>query len=157
MAPALCRITRDPLDPAELIGAVASAGDGAVLLFWGIVRDNHEGRAVLHLDYDAYPEMAEATLMQIVGEARARWPVGEIAVVHRIGRLEIGEASVGIAVASPHRAEAYEASRYVIEELKRRAPVWKREGYVEGDSRWLGGATPPPGPAAETEAREDDA
>jgi molybdopterin synthase catalytic subunit len=143
VANALCRITRDPIDAGALLASVTSPSDGAVLLFWGVVRDHHEGRSVRHLEYEAYAAMAEAELAAIVGEARVRWPVGEIAVVHRIGRLEIGEASVGIAVASPHRAEAYEASRYVIEELKRRAPIWKREGYAEGDRRWLEGTTPP--------------
>jgi molybdopterin synthase catalytic subunit len=86
--------------------------------------------------------MAEAKLAEIAAEARERWGTGEIAVVHRVGRLEVGEASVAIVVASPHRAEAYEASRYVIEELKRRVPVWKREGYVDGDSEWVPGFAP---------------
>jgi molybdopterin synthase catalytic subunit len=140
-----CRITHDPIDPGALIAAVTTPSDGAVLLFWGVVRNHHQGLAVNRLEYDAYVEMAEAKLKEIVGEARTRWPVGAIAVVHRLGRLEIGEASVGIAVASPHRAEAYDASRYVIEELKRRVPIWKREGYLEGASRWLGGATPTAG------------
>jgi molybdopterin synthase catalytic subunit len=142
--PPRCSITRDAIDPAALLAAVATPADGAVLLFWGVVRNQHEGRAVDHLEYDAYAPMAEAKLREIAAEAQSRWSVGVVAVVHRIGRLEIGEASVGIAVASPHRAEAYEASRYVIEELKRRVPIWKRERYVEGDHRWLGGATPEP-------------
>jgi len=140
---ALCRVTREAIDPAALIRAVTTPSDGAVLLFWGVVRNHHEGEAVDHLHYDAYEPMAEAKLAEIVGEARERWPVGAIAVVHRVGRLEVGEASVGIAVASPHRAEAYDASRFIIEELKRRVPIWKREGYVEGGSRWLDGESPP--------------
>ena len=90
----------------------------------------------------SYEEIAEVVLREIVGEARARWETGEMAVVHRIGRLEIGEASVAIAVAAPHRGEAYEASRYIIEELKKRAPIWKREGYVAGEKSWLGGWEP---------------
>jgi molybdopterin synthase catalytic subunit len=138
-----CRVTRDPIDASALIAAAASSGDGAVLLFWGVVRDHHDGRAVDHLEYDAYAAMAEAELERIVAETRARWAVGEIAVVHRLGRLEVGEASVGIAVASPHRAEAYEASRHLIEELKRRVPIWKREGYLDGERTWLSGAEPP--------------
>lgn len=141
----LCRVTRDPIDPAALLDAVVSPSDGAALLFWGVVRNRNDGRAVTHLEYEAYAEMAEATLAEIVAEARARWEVGEIGAVHRIGRLEVGEGSVAIAVASPHRAEAYEASRYVIEELKRRVPIWKREGYAEGGSEWLGGHEPRPG------------
>jgi molybdopterin synthase catalytic subunit len=139
MAVTDCRITREPIDATALLHAVPAPSDGAVLLFWGVVRDHNEGRAVRHLDYDAYPAMAEAVLQEIASEVRQRWPIGGIAIVHRVGRLEIGDASVGIAVASPHRADAYEASRYIIEELKRRVPIWKREGYVEGEDRWLGG------------------
>jgi molybdopterin synthase catalytic subunit len=142
MPAAVARVTREPIEAAALIAAVASPEDGAVLLFWGIVRNRNEGRAVSHLEYDAYAEMAEAKLAEIVREAQEWWPVGCIAVVHRIGLLQIGEASVGIAVASPHRAEAYEASRYVIEELKRRVPIWKKEGYLEGESEWLLGCAP---------------
>ena len=136
------RITRDAIDSARLLAEVGAASDGAVLLFRGIVRNQNEGRPVDHLDYDAYVQMAEKTLAEIVSEARERWEVGEVRVVHRIGRLEIGEASVAIAVASPHRDGAYQASRYVIEELKRRAPIWKREGYVDGESEWLPGTDP---------------
>lgn len=139
-----CHVTRDPIEAAALLDTVLSPSDGAVLLFAGVVRDHNEGREVGHLDYQAYAPMAEAMLREIVGEVRERWETGDIAVVHRIGRLEIGETSVVIAVASPHRAEAYEASRYIIEELKKRVPVWKREGYVEGESEWLGGAIPAP-------------
>jgi molybdopterin synthase catalytic subunit len=136
------RVTRDPLDPAALLRETVAPSDGAALLFWGVVRAEHGGRAVSHLEYEAYAPMAEAKLAEIAAEARERWGTGEIAVVHRVGRLEVGEASVAIVVASPHRAEAYEASRYVIEELKRRVPVWKREGYVDGDSEWVPGFTP---------------
>ena len=142
----LCRVTEDAIDPGELLRSVASPSDGAVLLFWGIVRNQNEGRAVTGLEYEAYAEMAEHKLGEIIHEARSRWAVGEISAVHRIGTLAIGEASVGIAVASPHRAEAYEASRYIIEELKQRVPIWKREHYVEGPSEWLGGSVPVPKP-----------
>jgi molybdopterin synthase catalytic subunit len=139
---ARCRVVREPIDTAALLASCASSGDGAALLFVGVVRDHNDGRPVGHLHYDAYAGMAEQVLEEIVAEAESMWSVGAIAVTHRIGRLEVGEASVAIAVASPHRAEAYEASRYVIEELKKRAPIWKREGYLDGDSEWLGGATP---------------
>lgn len=145
---ALCRVTSEPLDAAALLAAAQAPEDGAVLLFWGVVRNHNAGRAVGHLEYEAYAPMAEAVLREIVAEAQARWAVGEIAVAHRVGRLEIGEPSVGIAVAAPHREAAYAASRYVIEELKRRVPVWKREGYLDGsgEPEWLGGATPPAAP-----------
>ena len=141
----LCRVTEEVIDAAALVAEVVSPHDGAALLFLGVVRDHNDGRDVTHLEYDAYIEMAERMLETIVAEARARWDTGEIRVVHRVGRLEIGEASVAIAVASPHRDEAYQASRYVIEELKKRAPIWKREGYVESDSTWLGGIEPASG------------
>lgn len=137
-----CRITREPIDSAALLGECTTPEDGAALLFVGVVRNHNEGRAVGHLSYEAYEEMAARVLEEIAGEAEARWEAGRIAVVHRIGRLEIGEASVAIAVAAPHRGEAYAASRYIIEELKKRVPIWKREGYVNGEAEWLGGEVP---------------
>ncbi|HKP74081.1 MAG TPA: molybdenum cofactor biosynthesis protein MoaE [Longimicrobiaceae bacterium] len=139
MAAAYAAVTSGPIDPARLLGDCLSPDDGAALLFWGVVRNRNEGRPVSHLEYSAYAEMAERMMRRIAEEAIARFGVGDVRVVHRVGRLEVGEASVGIAVASPHRTEAYEASRYVIEELKRRVPVWKREGYVDGESEWVPG------------------
>ena len=139
-----CSITAEPIDAAALLSRVVSPSAGAVLLFWGVVRNENDGREVAALEYEAYAEMAEAKLREIAAESAHRWGVGGIAVVHRIGKLAVGEASVGIAVASPHRSEAYEASRYVIEELKRRVPIWKREHYADGPSEWLGGAVPAP-------------
>ena len=137
-----CRVTPDPIDAAALLQASLSPSDGAALLFWGVVRNEHGGRAVESLEYEAYAQMAERKLRQIADEAIARWGTGDIRVLHRVGRLEVGEASVGIAVASPHRAEAFEACRYVIDELKKRVPVWKREGYVDGETEWVPGWTP---------------
>jgi molybdopterin synthase catalytic subunit len=141
MGTAYAAVTSQPIDPARLLGDSLSPDDGAAVLFWGVVRNRNEGRAVSHLEYSAYAEMAERMMRRIAEEAIARYGVGDVRVVHRVGTLAIGEASVGIAVASPHRAEAYEASRYVIEELKRRVPVWKREGYVDGESEWVPGFT----------------
>jgi molybdopterin synthase catalytic subunit len=146
---AYAAVTPGPIDPARLLGDAVSPDDGAALLFWGVVRNQNEGRAVSHLEYHAYAEMAERTMHRIGEEAIARFGVGDVRVVHRVGKLAVGEASVAIAVASPHRAEAYEASRYVIEELKRRVPVWKREGYVDGESEWVPGFSA----AAEAEGR----
>jgi molybdopterin synthase catalytic subunit len=140
----ICRVTADPIDSCSLLANATADTDGAALLFVGVVRNVNDGREVGHLDYQAYPEMAEATLREIVSEAHAQWETGTISVVHRIGRLEIGEASVAIVVASPHRGNAYEASRYIIEELKKRVPIWKREGYTSGESEWLQGTTPQP-------------
>jgi molybdopterin synthase catalytic subunit len=139
-----CSITTEPIDAGRLLQDSVSSSDGAAILFVGVVRDHNDGRSVGHLDYQAYPAMAEVTLREIVAEAQARWDTGAISVVHRIGRLEIGETSVAIAVAAPHRGEAYETSRYIIEELKKRVPVWKREGYLDGATEWLMGNTPEP-------------
>lgn len=135
----LARVTTEAIDPARMLGGALSSADGAALLFWGVVRQENDGRAVSSLEYSAYVPMAEKEMLAIADEARGRFGTGAIHVVHRIGLLEVGEASVAIAVASPHRAEAYEASRYVIEELKRRVPVWKREGYVDGEREWVPG------------------
>ena len=145
MGAAYAAITHEPIDAARLLGDSVSAGDGAALLFWGVVRNQNDGRAVSHLEYHAYAGMAERVMHRIAEEAVSRYGVGDVRIVHRIGKLAIGEASVAIAVASPHRAEAYEASRYVIEELKKRVPIWKREGYVEGESEWVAGFTPEAG------------
>jgi molybdopterin synthase catalytic subunit len=135
-------VTPDPIDPARMLGGALSPADGAALLFWGVVRRENDGRAVSSLEYSAYAPMAEREMLRIADEARERFGTGAIHVVHRVGLLQIGEASVAIAVASPHRAEAYEASRYVIEQLKQRVPVWKREGYVDGETGWVPGFTP---------------
>lgn len=137
-----CRITDAPIDAAALLAGCATHADGAALLFVGIVRNRNEGREVGHLEYSAFEAMAVRVMEEIAAEAARRWEAGRIAVVHRVGRLELGEASVAIAVASPHRDAAYQASRYIIEELKRRVPIWKREGYLEGESEWLSGHSP---------------
>ena len=135
----LALVTSDPIDPARMLGGALSPADGAALLFWGVVRQENDGRAVSALEYSAYAPMAEREMLRIADEARERFRTGAIHVVHRVGLLQIGEASVAIAVASPHRGEAYEASRYVIEQLKQRVPVWKREGYVDGATEWVPG------------------
>lgn len=135
-------VTEDAIDPARMLSGALSPADGAALLFWGVVRQQNDGRAVSQLEYSAYAPMAQREMLRIADEARSEFGTGAIHVVHRVGRLEIGEASVAITVASPHRGEAYEASRYVIEQLKQRVPVWKREGYVDGDTEWVPGFAP---------------
>jgi molybdopterin synthase catalytic subunit len=142
MAAAHIAVTDRPIDAATLLSEAASASDGAVLLFLGVVRNHSEGREVGHLEYEAYAPMAERVMGEIALEAAARWETGTISVVHRVGRLGVGEVSVAIAVAAPHRGDAYAASRYVIDEVKHRVPVWKREGYTEGESEWLPGTVP---------------
>jgi molybdopterin synthase catalytic subunit len=140
--PDAARVVERPLDAAALLRGAVAPSDGAALLFWGVVRGEHDGRAVSRLEYSAYAPMAEREMLRIAGEARERFGTGAIHLEHRVGTLEIGEASVAIVVASPHRGEAYEASRYVIEQLKRRVPVWKREGYVDGETEWVPGFVP---------------
>lgn len=136
-------IVTEPIDPQEVIARVGSNEDGAVILFLGVVRDHAEGRRVHGMRYDAYDEMASSVLTEIVQEAAARLGTDRVAVTHRTGALTIGEVSVAIAVSSPHRAEAYDASRYVIEEIKKRLPVWKKEHYADGHEEWVAGSPPP--------------
>lgn len=116
--------------------------DGAVILFTGVVRNHADGRDVSGLYYEAYETMAERKLAQICDDVRARHSVTDISVIHRVGELEIGDVSVAIAVAAPHRDAAYKASREVIERLKQEVPIWKREHYVGGGERWLEGTVP---------------
>jgi molybdopterin synthase catalytic subunit len=130
-------IVRTPLDPTSLLAEVASVGNGASILFVGTVRDVNDGRAVSGIEYAAYESMAMRELESIVSEAAARFDVSDIVVEHRIGQLGLGDASVVIAAAHAHRAQAYDASRFVIEEIKRRVPIWKREKYVDGTRQWV--------------------
>lgn len=131
-------ITRQPIDLNALYNRVAFPGAGAILLFSGVVRDNSQGKAVDHLEYEAYPAMAEQAMRDIIAEMRARWVDVRAAMTHRIGRLKIGEASLVIAVAAPHRPEAYAASRYAIERVKAIVPVWKKEFTLDGE-HWVEG------------------
>lgn len=131
-------ITRKPLDLAALIKRVEFSGAGAIITFSGVVRDNAHGKAVKHLEYEAYSEMAEGTLRDIIAEIHDRWADTRVAMAHRVGKLKIGEASLIIVVASPHRPEAYAASRYAIERVKAILPVWKKEFATDGE-RWVEG------------------
>ena len=140
----LAEIVSDPIDPASMLARVGSPADGAVLLFLGTVRERNEGRPVSGMSYEAYESMARAVLAEIAGEVAAELGHDRIAVVHRVGSLAVGEVSVAIAVSSPHRDEAYRASRHVIEEIKKRLPVWKLEHYLDGERRWLPGHDPRP-------------
>jgi molybdopterin synthase catalytic subunit len=130
-------IVRDRLDPAAALADVASTANGAAVLFVGTVRETNEGRTVSGIEYAAYESMAARELAAIATEACSRFITDDVVVEHRIGRLDLGEASVVIAVAHPHRAQAYEASRFIIEEIKRRVPIWKREEYVDGTRDWI--------------------
>lgn len=136
-------ITTDTLDLNELMAAVGAPGVGAVTSFLGLVRDHNQGRRVQHLVYEAYEPLAERALARIIAEAHERWPSAVLAIHHRVGQLAIGEASVAIAAASPHRADAFAATRYAIERIKQIVPIWKHE-YFEGGDVWIEGATADP-------------
>jgi molybdopterin synthase catalytic subunit len=149
----LVAITDKPLELEALTRALESGvtGDGAVTSFAGLVRDHNQGRRVSFLEYEAYEPLAVRALNRIVDEAREAWPRARLAVHHRIGRLELGEASIIIVSASPHRAEAFAACRYTIERVKQIVPIWKHE-HFEGGDVWLEGATADPG---DDEARKE--
>ena len=133
----------DPIDGSAVLARVGADEDGAAVLFVGVVRNHADGRPVSGMHYDAYIEMAETVLREIADEASQRLGTTRVAVEHRTGTLEIGETSVAIAVSSPHRAESFDAARYVIEEIKKRLPVWKKEHYTDGAARWVEGTMPP--------------
>jgi len=132
-----------PLDLAETAGAVETARCGAVNLFVGLVRDHNAGRQVVGLEYECYEPLAVRSFERIAEEAAAHWPDVHLAIAHRVGTLRIGEASVVIAAASPHRAESFAACRYAIERIKQISPIWKRERFEGGDV-WIEGATADP-------------
>jgi molybdopterin synthase catalytic subunit len=143
-------VTRDPLDPVALAGAVVAAateGVGAVVTFAGLVRARNEGRAVRFLEYEAYEPLAVRAFERIARETDEHWPGARLGIHHRLGRLQIGETSIVIVAASAHRAAAYEASRYAIERVKQIAPIWKHE-HFEGGTVWIEGATAQPGDEA---------
>ncbi|HMQ31704.1 MAG TPA: molybdopterin converting factor subunit 1 [Chloroflexaceae bacterium] len=129
-------ITGEPLDPAPLVAYVQTPSDGAVVTFAGVARDNFEGRATAFLAYEAYAEMAAPVLAQLADEARRRWPIGRVAVHHRVGTLAIGETAVLVVVAAPHRQAAFEAAAYVMDRIKEIAPIWKREHWADGAAEW---------------------
>jgi molybdopterin synthase catalytic subunit len=131
------RIVDGPIDELALETAVRTDADGAVLVFRGVARKYSRGREVVHLEYEAYPEMAEKVMAQIGDEIKTRWEISEVAIVHRTGVLEIGQASVVIAIAAPHRGEAFAAGQYAIDRLKQVVPIWKKEVWSDG-SQWIG-------------------
>jgi molybdopterin synthase catalytic subunit len=130
-------IVRRPIDVAALLAEVQDTSNGATLVFLGHVREVNDGRAVTGIEYSAYGEMAGRELAAIGAECASEFGIAHLIVEHRLGMLGLGEASIAIVVAHAHRAAAYEASRFVIEQVKRRLPVWKREGYVDGTSEWV--------------------
>lgn len=137
-AEALVQLVRERIDPERIMRQLKAGSDGAVCVFDGIVRDNSRGRETLHLDYEAYEEMALRQMLALRAQAIAQFGVREVALVHRLGRLYVGETSVLIAVASAHRAAAFEACRWLIDTLKTTVPIWKREQFADG-ARWADG------------------
>lgn len=129
-------LSATPIDLATLMAGIESPAHGGVASFLGQVRDHHDGRTVRRLEYSAYGPMAEEECARIVAEAEARWPV-RVALEHRVGALEIGDVAVAVAAAGAHRDEAFAACRFVIEEVKRRVPIWKKEFYQDGAVQWV--------------------
>jgi molybdopterin synthase catalytic subunit len=132
------QLTREPLDRDALVRAVSHPSIGGIAIFEGVVRDNAHGKQVRYLEYDVYHEMAVEQIRTVITEAQQHWRVERVAVAHRFGRLEIGEVSVIIVVASPHRGEAFDACRYIIDTLKRTVPIWKKEVTTDGET-WVDG------------------
>lgn len=134
------RVTHQSIDLNELVAYVTDPEAGAIATFIGTTRNNNEGRTVIALDYEAYPEMAEKELARIGNDAKKQWPICRMAIVHRLGPVQIGEASVIIAISSAHRDAAFAACRFAIEEIKKTVPIWKKEVY-EGGEVWIGTQT----------------
>ncbi len=133
----MIEITEAPIDHAALTDRVRSNVAGAVCTFLGTVRELTGGRQTLWLDYEAYPEMALKKMSELETQVRARWPIVDVAMMHRVGRLELGEISIVIAVSCPHRHQAFEACRWLIDEFKQIVPIWKREAWADGTEEWV--------------------
>jgi molybdopterin synthase catalytic subunit len=129
-------LTRQPIDTFSFTGALRDASVGANVLFLGVVRRHSHGKEVLYLEYEAYERIAERMIHELILSAFKRWLLEEIRLIHRLGRVELGEIAVAINVSSAHRDEAYEASRYLIEEIKHKVPIWKKEYFADGTSEW---------------------
>jgi len=133
----MVRLTHDAIDYHELTESVRTTDAGAVVLFLGTVREMTGERRTLALDYDCFPEMAESQLKKLEAEVRTRWPIEDIAVIHRLGHLELGEISVAVAVSCAHRQAAFEAGKYMIDQLKLVVPIWKKENWSDGSTEWV--------------------
>lgn len=133
----MIRLSSDPIDYHQLTESVRSTASGAVVLFLGTVRELTGGRRTVALDYETYPEMAEVQLAELEAEARSRWNIDQVGIIHRLGHLELGEISVAVAVSCPHRQQAFEAGKFLIDELKHRIPIWKKENWEDGSTEWV--------------------
>ncbi len=139
-------ITHEVLDPAPLVAAVRRDESGAVALFYGVVRNENMGRNVRYLEYDVYPEMAVKKMREVADEVRAKYPITGIGVLHRVGRLEIGETSLLVAVSSAHRVAAFDACHFAVDRIKQVVPIWKKEVWDDGEE-WIEGHVPGSEPA----------
>ena len=133
----MIQLTHDEIDYTALTESVRSDQAGAVVLFLGTVREMTNGRQTTALDYDAYPEMAEAKITELINEAREKWPIEQVGIIHRLGHLQLGDISVALALSSPHRQQAFEAGKFLIDELKVRVPIWKKENWADGTTEWV--------------------
>ncbi len=133
----MIQLTHEPIDYFALTESVRQSGCGAVVTFLGTVRDLTGEQVTVALDYEAYGPMAEKKLAEIEADTRRRWPVGDIALVHRLGHMDVGEISVAVAVSCPHRAQAFEACRHAIDRLKELVPIWKKENWTDGRTEWV--------------------
>jgi molybdopterin synthase catalytic subunit len=133
----MIQLTHEVIDYHALTECVRRADCGAVVAFLGTVRDLTNDRVTVALDYEAYPGMAEKKMAEIEHDTRARWPVGDMMMMHRLGHLEVGAVSVAVAVSCPHRAQAFEACRYAIDRLKELVPIWKKENWADGSTEWV--------------------
>jgi molybdopterin synthase catalytic subunit len=133
----MIRLTHHPIDYTTLVEGVRRPGCGAVVLFLGTVRDLTGEQVTTALEYEAYAHMAEKKLAQVEDETRAKWPVADLALVHRLGRLDVGEVSVAVAVSCPHRAEAFDAGEFAIDRLKQIVPIWKKDLGPAGPGEWV--------------------
>ena len=140
----MIQLTREIIDYQALTESVRSDLAGAVVLFLGTVREMTNGRQTVALDYEGYPEMAEAKLTELEAAARSQWPVTQVAIAHRLGKLELGEISVAVAVSCPHRKDAFDAGRFLIDELKETVPIWKKENWSDGTTEWVHPGTDTP-------------
>jgi molybdopterin synthase catalytic subunit len=151
----MVQLTTELIDTTAVLDRVASNQAGAVVLFLGTTRELTQGRRTESLDYECYPQMAEKQMAKLEGEARRKWPIIQCAIVHRLGHLGLGEASVAIAVSSPHRRDAFEAGQWLIDRLKEVVPIWKKENWADGTSEWVHpGLAPHPSPLPNGEREE---
>jgi molybdopterin synthase catalytic subunit len=133
----MIELTNKPIDTSIILEKVQSNRAGAVVLFLGTTREFTGGKQTTSLDYEAYPDMARAKMAELEAQARSRWPLCECLIVHRLGHLELGEASVAVAVSSPHRGESFDAARWLIDTLKEIVPIWKKENWSDGTCEWV--------------------